>query len=290
MKVILVLLSFASILYSAQSHSLKKYERIKLFNREFLIPDIDAKAEKISFKEKYIIKSNREIEIQNTQVKISSTDIVKINLTEYNSKTNEAKRYSFNNETKECDIITYFESDSLFKDKSILERYFEGQPMRFSLHKTYYSNGILKIKTLMYSNIVVKQYEYDKNGKLIKRFELSNRYKYSIKNILKILEKNNIKIDFKLDYRGLSITPYTYLSCAETNRGKVWYLEQYNNKKEYLIFDDTGELISQERFSNNNEDFIVLSRATYEMRYKNKAIKDVEKEMGLKLFVYDQNN
>jgi hypothetical protein len=273
---------------------------MKLFNKEFIIPDIEKNNEKLSSTERKFFDSNNKIaketaiekrkSLKEYEGRMAMPDTVNVSLKKFNSKNNEATNYGFNNQTKEFSTITYFDSDPLLQDETIREEYFFAQSMKYELYKGYYSNGNLKGKSLSYSNILIKQYEYDENGKLIKEFDLSTKYKLSVTDVLKILEKNNIGIYSKLNsVIGRSTTPFTYLSCWETNRGKIWHLENYEGKKEYIIFDETGELISQKRFSEEKGSFMVLSRDTYKMRYKDKTIEEVERETGLKLFVYDHN-
>jgi|GEM_PF-4695012 len=266
-------------------HSVCPIKKMKLFNKEFKIPDIDKNAEKLSLAEKKAfdksIEKNKEI--HNAKSAVVLSDTISVDLKEFNAKNNELIYYGFNNQTKEFGTITYFDSDPLLEDQNLREQYFEAQPLKFDVYKGYYPNGNIKMKRLSFSAVIIKQYEYDKNGNLVKSFDLSKNYKLSVTDVLKILEKNNIGLNFKID--RLSASPSTYLYCLETNRGKIWHLEQYQDEKEFLIFDHTGELLSQKSYSNEKGSFVILSRATYEMRYKNKTIEEVERETGNKLFV-----
>jgi hypothetical protein len=300
----IILLTFCFTFFSCQHtmpKTFKTSKKMKLFNREIIIPDINKNVEKLSSTEKEAFETRNQIAFDKTitkrreMVKRNSREILPdtlyVNLKEFNSQTNEAVYYGFNNQTKEFGTITYYDSDPLLEDETIREQYFEAQPMKFDLYKGYYPNGNIKMKRLMFSNILIKQYEYDENGTLTKSYDLSKNYKLSVTDILKILEKNNIGINFKLNGNiGRSTSPFTYLYCWETNKGKIWHLEQYEDEKEYIIFDETEELISQKRYSKEKGSFAVLSIATFKMHYNNKTLEEAEKETGLKLFVVGYEN
>lgn len=293
-----VLLTFCFSFFSGQHTKSLKLRKMKMFNREIIIPDINKNVEKLSSAEKEVFETRSKIAFDNTITKRSKKekqssreilpDTVNVNLKEFNSQTDEAVYYSFNNQTKEFGTITYFDSDPLLEDETIMDQYFEAQPMKFDLYKGYYSTADIKMKRLMFSNIIIKQYDYDENGNLTKNYELSKNYRLSVTDVLKILERNNVRINFRIN--RLSASPSTYLSCMETNRGKIWHLEQYEDEKEYIVFDETRELLSQDRYSKEKGSFAVLSNTTFEMRYKDKMIEEVEKETGLKFFVERYKN
>ncbi|WP_160138152.1 hypothetical protein [Chryseobacterium sp. c4a] len=265
---------------------------MKFFDKELTIPDINKNSEKLSSGELKTIENKNKIEVERTKIKrkeIQSLqnhdvlpDTVYIKSTALNADNN-VTEYFFNNQTKDFGINTYFDSDPLLQDQALRDSYINAQPMKFLLSKTYYSNGNLKTKRLTFSSVIIKNYEYDEKGLLIKEDDLAKSSKLSVSDILKILEKNGIEINFKIN--RLSASANTYLYCINTDKGKIWYLQQYENNQESIIFDETGKIINQVRYSKDPGSFVVLSVPAYRNIYKDKSIEEAEKETGLRIFL-----
>lgn len=284
----IILLSFYCSLFSCQ----QTYKKMRIFNREITIPDINKTPEKLSLKEIKIFDAKNKTALEHvlerkklilkTNSRETLPDTINIQFSTFDSGPN-ITRYFFNNATKGFGTLIYFDSDPLLKDKTLLEAYINAQPMRFNLSKVYDSNGHLKMKRLSFSRVIIKDYEYDESGKLTKDDEPAKTFRLSVIEVLKILEKNNININFEVN--RLSASPSTYLSSFNTNRGKIWHLEQYENEQESIIFDSTGKIISQVRSHEEPGRFLVISLPTFKNRYKDKSLEEVERETGLTIYL-----
>ncbi|MFC6266767.1 hypothetical protein [Frigoriflavimonas asaccharolytica] len=292
-----LLLLFTLIFCNSQQITVNvPFKKIKLFNKEFVIPDINKSKEKLSSCEKKVFDNKNKI-AKNTAVEkrkslkeyegtMAMPDTINVSLTEYNSNSSTIQ-YNFN-QTNSFSIMTYYDSDPLLQDKSLRDDFFNSQPMLFKEYRGYYSNGSLNLKRLSYSAITIKQYEFDENGNLVKEFDLSKKYNLSVLDVLKILNVNDVVIDFQIN--RLSTDPHTILMCAETNRGKVWYLGQGEEEKEYLILDNNREYVSQQMNENKAGNFKFLDSNDYKNQYGDKMIGEVELKTGFMFFVYDRVN
>lgn len=287
-NILIILFCFYGSLFSCQ----QTYKKMKMFNREMTIPDINKTAEKLSPKEVGIFEAKNKsaldaaLERRETLLKTNSRetlpDTIQIQFSTFDSHQN-VIQYFFNSATKDFGTVTYFDSDPLLQDKTLLEAYINAQPMRFGLSKVYDPNGHLKMKRLSFSHVIIKDYEYDEAGELTKDHELAKMFRLSVIDVLKILEKNNININFKVS--RLSASPNTSLSSINTNRGKIWYLEQYEGEQETIIFDATSKMISQVRNHEEAGRFLVINLPTFKNRYKDKSLEEVEKETGLTIYL-----
>lgn len=139
------------------------------------------------------------------------------------------------------------------------------------------------MKRLSFSRVIIKDYEYDESGKLTKDDEPAKTFRLSVIEVLKILEKNNININFEVNRLSASLS--NHLSSFNTNRGKIWHMEQYEGEKESIIFDATGKIISQVRNHEEPGRFLVISLPTFKNRYKDKSLEEVEKATGLTIYL-----
>lgn len=263
---------------------------MKVFDQEVNIPDINKIPEKLSPKElkTFEIKNKEALENilkkKRTMTRLKNhdplPDTLNIRMVVYGSHK-DITEYIFYNEIKNVSTLTYFNSDSIFWQKEVPEEFIPAQSLKFKIEKKYYANGCLKMKKLIFSGVIIKEYEYDKAGKLIKDYELSKNFRLSVIDVLKILMENNLKPDLSIDFT--SKNPAYYLSNINTNRGKIWHLE--SRELEVIIPDKTSEMMSQSSSHEDSKNFLVLSLPTFKLRYKDQPIQEVEKQTGLTIYL-----
>ena len=263
----------------------------KIFNKELLFPEMNSIYEKLTTSQLQKTLQKREIaEDKALNHPKEETEVV-IKYKEYDAKNDYSISYGFS------------EKEKVFW--SVINRKIEpdgNEDMKNSIHfnegKTYYDNGNLKTKWLRFQGglgdiTTLKQFEFDKNGKLIKEFDVSKVYKLSLIDVLKILEKNSLVINFNREggFGAEGIAPTT-IQYGNTNYGKIWSVIAGADSFAAIIYDNDGKIIIH-RFDSTPEHpmpFRIFSKQGFDSYYNGKTIEEVERETGLKLFVYNNNN
>lgn len=285
-KIFLVLFLLISTLLFTQCVQYKKPKKMRLFNKELVFPVMTSEYEKLTTLQlQKILKKNGLVEnaIKSTN---SSKNEVAVEYKEYDQKNDYVVKYVFN--TKE-NILgeTIYE-----KIEPNGTNNFENS-MYFIVDKSYYSDGTLKSKKLIFDNnsldaIVLKQFEYDKKGNVIKEFDISKIYKLSLIDVLKILEKNNLSIDFNnASVSAGGISYLNYILYRDTNHGKIWIVGSGLENFQAIIYDENGDILIKRDMS-SKKIFLYMEKWLFDDTYKGKTIEEVEKETGVKIFVYDK--
>lgn len=287
-KTLLILLLFISTASFTQCVQLKKVKKMKISNKELVFPEMTDEYEKITPSQLKKIQTEKQIaENQKTKANTSVHDtnylVVK---KEYDVNKDCLISYSFNDKEHNFGTTIYQKINPDGKEEI-------QNSMYFTEVKTFNSGGKLKSKELTFRGgkgdiTVLKQFEYDENGNLLKAFDVSKIYRLSLIDILKILERNNLFIDFNRagGFGAEGIAP-TSIQYGDTNYGKIWSVMAKADSFAAIIYDDNGEAIIH-RFDTTPEQpmpFRFFSKLGFDNYYGGKTIEEVEKETGLKIFV-----
>lgn len=136
--------------------------------------------------------------------------------------------------------------------------------------------------------MLIKNFEYDENGKLTKEFDLSNNYKLSLLDVLKILEKNNLNINFnRASASAGGISYNSFILYKETNHGKIWIVNAILDNFQAIVYDENGDILIKKDVPSKKV-FLAMDKILFNDTYIGKTIEDVEKETDIKIFVYDK--
>ncbi len=284
-KIFLVLFLLISTLLFTQCVQYKKTKKMRLFNKELVFPVMTSEYEKLTtsqlqkaIKKKDLAKNGR------TSTTLSNNE-VDVEYKEYDQKNDHVVQYVFNTKENIVGESIYQKIEPNGKDN------FENS-MYFIIEKSYYSDGTLRSKRLIFDNnslnaIVLKQFEYDEKGNLIKEFDISKIYKLSLIDVLKILEKNNLSIDFNnASVSAGGISYLNYILYKETNHGKIWIVGNGLENFQAIIYDEDGDILVKKDLPSQKV-FLSMERWLFDDTYKGKTIEEVEKETGIKIFVYN---
>ncbi len=261
---------------------------MKISNKELVFPEMTDEYEQLTPSHLKKIQQEKQIvENKKTKVNTSAHDtnylVVK---KDYDINNDCLISYSFNNKEHNFGTTIYQKINPDGKEEI-------QNSMYFTEVKTFNPDGKLKSKELTFRGgkgdiTVLKQFEYDENGSLVKAFDISKTYRLSLIDILKILEKNNLFIDFNraggFGVEGIAPTSIQY---GDTNYGKIWSVMARADSFAAIIYDNNGQAIIH-KFDTTPEKplpFRFFSKQGFDAYYNGKTIEEVERETGLKIFV-----
>lgn len=291
-KTFLVFLLLASISLFPQSIQFKKPKKMKIFNKELVFPEMTSEYEKLTTAQ--LQKTLQKQDLLDKEMPLKKSDgITPLDdiavYKEYDAKNDYSVNYGFN------------KKDNIFWES--IHRKIEPngkEDIKGSLYfdegKSYYPNGNLKEKWLFFqgnsdlTRTTLKQFQYDEKGNLTKEIDISKIYKLSLIDVLKILEKNNLNIDFNNagGYGYADISPI-FIWHKRTNHGKVWIINAMPDNFQAVIYDESGDILIKKDVPSQKV-FLCMTKKMFDDYYKNKTIEEVEKEAGIKLFVYEYDD
>lgn len=253
-----------------------------IFAKNLFFLDTNSHYEKLTNSELQSLNLKQK-KLKNT---MSSAEDGVIELNEYDAKNDYAFTYSFN-ETKLAGIKVC-KKISPDKNKDL------DYALYFTENKTFYPDGKIKLKQVIFggnqgNRIFLKNFEYNEEGKLINEYNISQHYKLSIADILRILEKNNLEISFnKSSGTSEAGIPPTSIKNLDTNYGKIWYISAKIDGFSAIIDDITNEIkiLKYDSVNKNKVPFIVMSKFDFNNYYKGKTIEDIQNEEGTTVYIY----
>lgn len=285
-KIILTGLLFIGTLFFTQCIQSTNLKKMKIFNKELVFPDITSEFENLTSPHLKKELQKRELSESKAQVlnKPKEETEVSVEYNEYDAKKDYSVSYSFD---KKENIFAYVIYRKIEPDAN---KNLENS-LYFSESKAYYPNGNIKSKGLIFGGnlgyaTVLKDFEFDENGNLIKQFDISKVFNLSLIDVLRILEKNKLTINFNRTSSSAGGVSYdSFIWYKETNHGKVWIVNAILDNFQAIIYDKNGKIIIKKDVP-SQKSFLFMEQWQFDDIYKGKTIEEVEKETGLKLFVY----
>ncbi|HUH36082.1 MAG TPA: hypothetical protein VL022_09640 [Moheibacter sp.] len=277
---IIVILIGLSLL--TQCITQKNITKMKIFNKELVFPDMSSDYERLTPSEMKDFKKKKDLAIP----EYSERNIYRY--TDYNKEGR--IQYSFNDENNTIGVLKYIkiEPDENNKDfeKSIC----------FLEYKRFSGNKLVEkdLKLISGSSFLMslKKYKYDEGGNIINEYDYSKNFKQSLPDILKILEKYNLSMEFNnAIVTGGNRSYLTTIEAVNSNYGEIWLIGigLYNG----IIDDATGEIIvhNSDTFLREKQGkFQFIEEDTFKRKYGEKSIKELEQETDSLIFVYQHSS
>lgn len=238
-RLTIIFLTLISGLLFTQCINQKNITKMKIFEKELVFPDISPKYEKLTSSELKYIMEKKELAVEKYPQELNLNPKAEVYI--YTEFDKEKKiEYNYN------DVLNTLEVSSYLKIEPDDNKDFE-KSIYFMEVRTYSLDGKLIEKGLKLMSgssfcMYLKRYDYDINGNLIYGYEHSDDFKQSLSDILKILERYNLLINFNNAIAtGGNRSYLTTIEAVNSNYGKVWFIGigLYNG----IIDDASGEII-----------------------------------------------
>ena len=217
----------------------KGIKKMKIFEKELVFPDMSSEYERLTSSEIKFIKSKKELAVEKYPQESNLNRKTQVEVyTEYNKEGK--TEYNFNDENNTIGISKYIKIEPEENIKDFEKSIYFLEYKTFSGDKLV-EKGLSLIREtsfLMY----LKKYKYDEAGNIIDEYDYSKNFKQSLPDILKILEKYNLSMEFNnAIVTGGNRSYLTTIEGVNSNYGKVWFIGigLYNG----IIDDASGEII-----------------------------------------------
>lgn len=239
-KILFMMAFLISLSAFTQCSGQKNITKMKIFEKELVFPDMSSEYERLTSSEIKFIKSKKELAVEKYPQESNLNRKTQVEVyTEYNKEGK--TEYNFNDENNTIGISKYIKIEPEENIKDFEKSIYFLEYKTFSGDKLV-EKGLSLIREtsfLMY----LKKYKYDEGGNIIDEYDYSKNFKQSLPDILKILEKYNLSIEFNNAILiGGNRSYLTTIQAVNSNYGKVWVIVIGGN---YIgIIDDaTGEII-----------------------------------------------